>query len=139
MRDGIALRDDFSSFDLRRLAKGSRDAGQARRLLALAEIYDGASRTDAAQIGAVGLQTVREAGRGQIRVWFSAKRIVSHALSRARQPSHAAEKAADRPCCSRGFQGTLSPVTCKKTTIARGEPGWTSPPGALRAAHGGLR
>ena len=60
MRVGIALRDDFSSSELRRLAKRSSDAGQARRLLALAAIYDGASRTDAAQIGAVGLQSVRD-------------------------------------------------------------------------------
>ena len=60
MRQGTALRDDFSSSDLCRLAKRSSDAGQARRLLALAAIYDGASRTDAAAIGAVGLQTVRD-------------------------------------------------------------------------------
>ena len=42
------------------MAKASRDAGQSRRLLALAEIYDGGSRTDAARIGAVGFQTVRD-------------------------------------------------------------------------------
>jgi len=35
------------------LAKGSKDSGQSRRLLALAEIYDGAKRTDAARIGDV--------------------------------------------------------------------------------------
>ena len=50
MRVGIALRDDFSGSDLRRLAKVSSDAGQARRLLALAEICDGGARTDAARI-----------------------------------------------------------------------------------------
>lgn len=60
MRVGIALRDDFSGSDLRRLAKASSDAGQARRLLALAEICDGGARTDAARIGGVGLQTVRD-------------------------------------------------------------------------------
>ena len=60
MRVGIALRDDFCGSDLRRLAKASSDAGQARRLLALAEIFDGGSRTDAARIGGVGLQTVRD-------------------------------------------------------------------------------
>ncbi len=37
---GIALRGDFEAADLRCLAKASMDAGQCRRLLALAEIYD---------------------------------------------------------------------------------------------------
>ncbi|WP_436438938.1 helix-turn-helix domain-containing protein, partial [Enterococcus faecium] len=35
-------------------------ANQARRLLALAEIYDGGSRSAAARIGGVGLQIVRD-------------------------------------------------------------------------------
>lgn len=60
MSSPVALREDFTADALRRLAKASRDAGQSRRLLALAEIYDGGSRTDAARIGVVGLQTVRD-------------------------------------------------------------------------------
>jgi transposase len=56
----IALREDFDGPGLRRLAKGTKDAAQARRLLALAEIYDGRSRTDAARIGGVTLQVVRD-------------------------------------------------------------------------------
>jgi transposase len=60
MAAAIALRSDFDGMALRRLAKGAKDAAQARRLLALAEIYDGASRSDAARIGDVGLQTVRD-------------------------------------------------------------------------------
>jgi len=60
MRRALALREDYSGSDLRRLAKTSRAAGQARRLLALAEICDGGARTDAARIGGVGLQTVRD-------------------------------------------------------------------------------
>jgi transposase len=60
MRNGIALRKDYSSAKLRTLSKRAQDAGQARRLLVLAAIYDGASRTEAAAIGAVGLQTVRD-------------------------------------------------------------------------------
>jgi transposase len=56
----IALRDDFEGPGLRRLAKASKDAGQSRRLLALAEIYDGGRRTDAARIGDVGLQIIRD-------------------------------------------------------------------------------
>ena len=60
MSAAVPLRDDFGADDLRRLAKAGRDAGRSRRLLALAEIYDGGSRTDAARIGVVGLQTVRD-------------------------------------------------------------------------------
>jgi transposase len=56
----IALREDFDAPGLRALAKSTKDAAQARRLLALAEIYDGRSRTDAARIGGVTLQVVRD-------------------------------------------------------------------------------
>ena len=56
----IALREDFDGLDLRRLAKASKDAGQSRRLLVLAGIYDGGRRTDAARIGNVGLQVIRD-------------------------------------------------------------------------------
>jgi transposase len=60
MGRAVALRDDFCGLDLRRLAKSSKDAGQSRRLLALAEIYDGGKRLDAARIGSVGLQVIRD-------------------------------------------------------------------------------
>jgi transposase len=56
----IALRSDFAADDLRRLARRSRDANQARRLLALAAICDGARRDEAARIGGVGRQIVRD-------------------------------------------------------------------------------
>jgi transposase len=60
MGKAIALREDFDGSTLRRLAKASKEGGQSRRLLALAEIYDGGKRTDAARIGDVGLQVVRD-------------------------------------------------------------------------------
>ena len=60
MGRAIGLREDFDGAALRRLAKGSKDAGQSRRLLALAEIYDGGRRRDAARIGDVGLQVIRD-------------------------------------------------------------------------------
>ena len=56
----IPLRDDFDGDALRRLARRCRDGAQTRRLLALAEIYDGARRTEAARIGGVTLQIVRD-------------------------------------------------------------------------------
>ena len=60
MAAAIMLRDDFDGPALRRLAKGTKDAAQARRLLALAEIRDGGTRADAARVGGVGLQTIRD-------------------------------------------------------------------------------
>lgn len=56
----IALRPDFDAIALRLEAKRSKDGAQARRLLALAAIYDGASRTEAASIGSVTVQIVRD-------------------------------------------------------------------------------
>ena len=49
MSAAIPLRDDFDGPSLRALAKGSRDPVDVCRLLALAEIYDGGSRSEAAR------------------------------------------------------------------------------------------
>jgi len=56
----IPLRTDFDASALRSYAKKTKDGPQARRLLALAAIYDGATRTEAAKIGDVTLQIVRD-------------------------------------------------------------------------------
>jgi len=63
----IPLRQDFDASQLRGLAKKTKDGPQARRLLALAAIYDGAMRTEAAKIGGVGLQIIRDWV-----IWFNA-------------------------------------------------------------------
>jgi len=60
MAAAIELRGDLDGDDLRRLARDSRDAKQVRRLLALAVIRDGGTRTEAARVGGVGLQIVRD-------------------------------------------------------------------------------
>src|SRR3954468_12673436 len=56
----IALRADYDATGLRAFARRTKDAPQARRLLALAAIYDGATRTQAAGIGGGTLQIVRD-------------------------------------------------------------------------------
>jgi putative transposase len=56
----IPLRGDFDAPALRAAARRTKDAAQARRLLALAAIYDGATRTEAAGIGGVTPQIVRD-------------------------------------------------------------------------------
>ena len=56
----IELRDDFNAPMVRAEAKRSKNGAQARRLLALAAIYEGATRTRAAEIGGVTLQIIRD-------------------------------------------------------------------------------
>lgn len=56
----IGLRSDYSSADLRGLARRCDDADQVRRLLALAVILEGGSRSEAAKVGGVTLQIIRD-------------------------------------------------------------------------------
>ena len=56
----IAVRSDFDAAMVRAAAKRSKDGPQARRLLALAAIYEGATRTEASRIGGVTLQIIRD-------------------------------------------------------------------------------
>jgi transposase len=56
----IALRDDYDSIKLRALAKASGDPRQVCRLLALAAAYDGMSRSQAAKVGGMDRQTLRD-------------------------------------------------------------------------------
>ena len=56
----IPLRSDYDAARVRLMARESKDANQVRRLLALAAIYDGATRAGAAEIGGVTRQIVRD-------------------------------------------------------------------------------
>lgn len=56
----IVLRDDFDAAGVRRLARDADDADQARRLLSIAAVYEGMSRSDAARIGGMDRQTLRD-------------------------------------------------------------------------------
>jgi hypothetical protein len=49
MSDPVPLRSDFDAALLRKLARRSDDPDQTRRLLALAEIYEGCSRSTTAR------------------------------------------------------------------------------------------
>ena len=60
MSAAIPLREDYDGAGLRRIARVSKDANQTRRLLALAMIYEGGTRRDAAKVGGVTLQVVRD-------------------------------------------------------------------------------
>jgi transposase len=60
MGSAIALRTDYSADELRALAAKTRDANQCRRLLALAAVAEGRPRAEAAAIGGMDRQTLRD-------------------------------------------------------------------------------
>jgi transposase len=60
MGQAVELRRDYTAAELRRLASSSRNANQSRRLLSLAAVLDGMNRTDAARIGGMDRQTLRD-------------------------------------------------------------------------------
>jgi len=60
MGSAVKLRTDYHPADLRRLARITTDVNQSRRLLSLAAVLDGMIRADAARIGGMDRQTLRD-------------------------------------------------------------------------------
>ena len=60
MSAAIPLRDDCDAYELRMMAGKVKDANQARRLLAIAAVYEGMDREEAARIGGMDRQTLRD-------------------------------------------------------------------------------
>lgn len=60
MGNAIGLRDDFTASEVRALAVRSKDSAQVRRLLSIAAVYDGLDRGDAARVGGMDRQTLRD-------------------------------------------------------------------------------
>ena len=60
MGRAIVVRTDYTSGDIRRVAQRVKNAAQARRLLAIAAVLDGSSRDQAAKIGGMDRQTLRD-------------------------------------------------------------------------------
>ena len=60
MGSAVPLRSDFDAVLLRRLAKRCRDNRQIRRLLAFAAVYDGMNRAEAARVGGMDRQSLRD-------------------------------------------------------------------------------
>src|SRR5512144_2266835 len=56
----IFLRSDWDAVRVREAARSAGDAGQVRRLLAIAAVYDGMSRAAAATLGGMDRQTLRD-------------------------------------------------------------------------------
>src|SRR4028119_2342832 len=60
MPAAVQMRSDFSAGELRRFAATTKNTNQSRRLLSLAAVLDGMSRTEAARIGGMDRQTLRD-------------------------------------------------------------------------------
>ena len=60
MGSAVPLRSDYTAVELRQLARRCGDNRQIRRLLALAAVYDGMNRTEAARVGGMDRQTLRD-------------------------------------------------------------------------------
>ena len=60
MGSAVKVRADYSAVALRRLAAGTKNANQSRRLLSLAAVMDGMNRAEAARIGGMDRQTLRD-------------------------------------------------------------------------------
>src|SRR2546423_15008231 len=60
MGHAIAVRTDYTAGEVRRFAQRAKDAAQARRLLAIAAVLEGASREEAAKIGGMDRQALRD-------------------------------------------------------------------------------
>lgn len=99
----VAIRSSHAPEELRRLAARSKDANQSRRLLSIAAVLDGMSRAEAAKIGGMDRQTLRDWAhrfneRGPDGLRDNWRRIVPRRLSEARQKELAAivERGPDR-------------------------------------------
>lgn len=60
MGRSVRLREDYSAGELRRLARLSKDVRQSSRLLSIAAVVEGMNRADAARIGGMDRQTLRD-------------------------------------------------------------------------------
>src|SRR4030081_900415 len=84
MGQAVPIRTDYTASEVRRFAKCAKDGAQARRLLALAAVLDRVSREEAAKLGGMDRQTLRDWVIGST----SKGRTVSSTFLRlARRPS----------------------------------------------------
>jgi transposase len=60
MPSPVSVRTDFAARELRRLAATTKNANQSRRLLSLAAVLEGMNRIEAARIGGMDRQTLRD-------------------------------------------------------------------------------
>src|SRR5215471_7733387 len=105
----IPLRRDFDASQLRGFARKTKDGPQARRLLALAAIYDGGTRTEAAKIGGVGLQII---GTGCYASTHEGLMVCWTASRRDSHPSSTTATAEHLPAWSKVVRSRRSTAWC---------------------------
>jgi hypothetical protein len=87
----IPIRTDYTAGEVRRFAQRAKDAAQARRLLAIAAVPDGASREEAARAGSLTASRGFPLGAALLSLRQpvfekGVVRAVPHQMSRVRQP-----------------------------------------------------
>ena len=60
MGHAIPVRTDYTAGEVRRFAQRAKNTAQAQRLLTIAAVLEGASREEAAKIGGMDRQTLRD-------------------------------------------------------------------------------
>src|SRR5215208_6375357 len=109
MGRAIELRTDYTSAELRRLAKRGKDVAQTRRLLAIAAVLDGGSRAEAAKAGGMDRQTLRD---WVIRFNEQGPKASSASRRRARPASSAPSTRRSSPTSSRPVRSRQSTAWC---------------------------
>jgi putative transposase len=127
MASAVSLREDYSAAELRRLAAATKNANQSRRLLSLAAVVDGMNRTQAARIGGMDRQTLRDwvhrfnaqGPEGLLDGWSKGPEHASRQSSAPRSPN--SSRPARTGSCTAWCAGAGS--TCSaSSSIALGSP-----------------
>src|SRR5215468_10440336 len=105
----IPLRRDFDASQLRGFARKTKDGPQARRLLALAAIYDGGTRTEAAKIGG---SAFRSSGTGCYASTHEGLMVSWTASRRGSHPSSTTATAEHLPAWSKVVRSRQSTAWC---------------------------
>ena len=100
MPAAVSVRTDFSAGELRRLAAATKNANQSRRLLSIAAVLDGMNRREAARIGGMDRQTLRD--------WVH--RFKSVVLTGLRTPGPGATRPASRPMRRQNWPSSSRPA-----------------------------
>jgi hypothetical protein len=101
MTAAVPLRTDLRASELRRVASKSKDANQSRRLLALAAILDGRSRTEAATIGGMALSR-------ELREGVQHREASTHSRRSSRDPPNMRRRGPEGPKRAAGNEVALN-------------------------------
>jgi transposase-like protein len=110
MPAAVSVRRDFSASELRRVAAVVKNANQSRRLLSLAAVLDGMNRAQAARIGGMDRQTLRD--------WVH--RFNAHGPDGSRTAGRKGTRHACRRISRRSWRSSLRPAPTEWRTASCG-------------------